>query len=50
MIAIVIPVLGRPEQVMRVAVSIRLNTEVDHEILFVCSSSDREGARAAYGI
>lgn len=47
MIAIVIPVLGRPEQVKRVAVSIRLNTTVDHTILFVCSSSDRDGYRAA---
>lgn len=47
MIDIIIPVLGRPGQVTDVAVSARLNTEVDFELTFVCSGSDREGYRAA---
>jgi hypothetical protein len=46
-IAIVIPVLGRPEAVANVSRSIDVATDIECTVLFVCSPNDADGLRAA---
>src|SRR3990172_3494559 len=47
-IAILIPVLGRPERAKPLVESIRSSASVTHRVLFLCSPSDGEGIHA-YG-
>jgi hypothetical protein len=47
MIAIVIPVLGRPEAVVNVQRSIEQVALVPYRVLFICSANDHEGLRAS---
>jgi hypothetical protein len=49
-IAIVIPVLGRPQQIQRVIASIDASTTVEYRVLFVCSQSDRAGLDACRSV
>lgn len=50
MIAIVIPVLGRPEQIANVVASIDASTSVGHRVLFMCSPSDQVGIDACRSV
>ena len=46
MISIIVPCLNRPANAQPLVDSIRANTIVEHEIIFVCSFSDKEQQQA----